>query len=112
MKLDVVFSPRELSASDVADRTVFVIDVLRATTTICAALHNGARAIVPVSDTEEATRLVTVLGAADVLLAGERNTVRIPGFQLGNSPDEMTADVVKGKTIIMTTTNGTSALLA
>ena len=112
MKLDVAFSPRELTASEVADRTVLVIDVLRATTTICAALHHGARAVVPVADIEEATRLEAALGPADVVLAGERNSVRIPGFKLGNSPGDMTADVVQGKTLVMTTTNGTAALLA
>jgi len=112
MKLDVAFSPRELTASEVADRTVLVIDVLRATTTICAALHRGARAVVPAVDTEDATRLEEVLGAPDVVLAGERNSVRIPGFKLGNSPTEMTAEVVQGKTIVMTTTNGTQALLS
>lgn len=112
MKLDVVFSPTELTPGDVADRTVLVIDVLRATTTICAALHNGARAVVPVADTGEATRLQEALGAADVVLAGERNSVRIAGFQLGNSPREMTPEVVQGKTVVMTTTNGTLALLA
>ena len=112
MKLDVAFSPHELSPGDVADRTVLVIDVLRATSTICAALHHGARAVVPTADTEEATRLEQALGPGDVVLAGERNSVRIPGFQLGNSPREMTADVVRGKTLVMTTTNGTLALLA
>jgi 2-phosphosulfolactate phosphatase len=112
MKLDVAFSPRELNPSEVADRTVLVIDVLRATTTICAALHHGARAVVPAADTEDATRLEAILGPEDVVLAGERNLVRIPGFKLGNSPGEMTADVVQGKTLVMTTTNGTNALLA
>jgi 2-phosphosulfolactate phosphatase len=112
MKLDVVFSPHELIASDVADRTVLVVDVLRATSTICAALHHGARAVVPAADAADAARLEAALGAADVVLAGERNLVRIPGFQLGNSPREMTAAAVAGKTLVMTTTNGTRALLA
>lgn len=112
MKLDVAFSPHELTPADVNDRTVVVIDVLRATSTICAALHHGARAVVPAADIEEATRLATALGAADVVLGGERNAVRIPGFQLGNSPREMTADVVHQKTLVMTTTNGTAAVLA
>ena len=111
MRLDVAFSPRELIASEVADRTVLVVDVLRATTTICAALHHGARAVVPAADAEDATRLQEVLGPSDVVLAGERNLVRIPGFRLGNSPGEMTEDVVRGKTLVMTTTNGTGALL-
>lgn len=112
MKLDVVFMPTGLTAGEVQGRIVFVIDILRAGTTICAALHHGARAVVPVADTEEALRLVQTLGSEDTLLAGERNCLPIPGFPLGNSPREMLPEVVRGKTIIMTTTNGTHALLA
>lgn len=112
MTLDVVFTPLGLAPGDVAGRTVLVVDVLRATTTICAALHNGARAVVVAADIEDATRLAHTLDKRDVLLAGERNCVRIPGFQLGNSPDEMTRDQVGEKTLVMTTTNGTRALLA
>jgi 2-phosphosulfolactate phosphatase len=89
-----------------------VIDILRATTTMCAALHHGARAIIPVASTEEALRLAQTIGSADVLLAGEKDCVRIPGFQLGNSPLEMTEAAVRGKTLVVTTTNGTKALLA
>lgn len=112
MKLDVVFTPTGLTAGEVQGRIVLVIDILRAGTTICAALHHGARAVVPVADTEEALRLVQTLGTGDTLLAGERNCLPIPGFHLGNSPREMLPEVVRGKTIIMTTTNGTHALLA
>jgi Phosphosulfolactate phosphohydrolase and related enzymes len=112
MKLDVVFTPSGLTPADVQGRTVFVIDILRATTTMCAALHHGARALIPVAATEEALRLAQTIGSDDVLLAGERNSVRIPGFQLGNSPLEMTEAAVRGKTLIVTTTNGTRALLA
>jgi 2-phosphosulfolactate phosphatase len=96
----------------VAGRTVFVIDVLRATTTMCAALANGARACVPVGTIEDAMRLAQTLERREILLAGERGAVRIDGFDLGNSPLEMTEQVVHGKTVIMTTTNGTEALLA
>ncbi|HXE57578.1 MAG TPA: 2-phosphosulfolactate phosphatase [Gemmatimonadales bacterium] len=112
MRLDVVFSPQGLAPTEVAGRTVFVVDVLRACTTICAALHHGARAVIPVGSTEEALRLAQTLDSRDVLLAGERNCVRIPGFALGNSPREMTEETVRGKTLVMTTTNGTRALLA
>jgi len=112
MKLDVLFSPAGLAASEVAGRPVFVVDVLRTTTTICAALHHGARGVVPVASAEEASRLAQTLGPADVLLAGERNGHPIEGFALGNSPGAMREDVVKGKTLVMTTTNGTRALLA
>jgi 2-phosphosulfolactate phosphatase len=112
MRLDVAFSPLALSPTDVQGRTVFVIDILRATTTMCAALHHGAKALIPVVSTEEALRLAQTIGSTDVLLAGEKNCVRIPGFALGNSPLEMTEGAVRGKTIIVTTTNGTKALLA
>jgi 2-phosphosulfolactate phosphatase len=112
MRVDVAFSPAGLSHAAVHRRTVFVIDILRATTTMCAAMTNGAKAIIPVSSTEEALRLAHTIGSKDVLLSGERNCVRIPGFHLGNSPVEMKEDVVRGKTLILTTSNGTNALLA
>ncbi len=112
MRLHVAFSPTGLSPADVQGRAVFVIDILRATTTMCAALHHGAKALIPVASTEEALRLAQTIGSADVLLAGEKNCMRIPGFALGNSPLEMSESAVKGKTIVVTTTNGTKALLA
>lgn len=112
MKLDVIFSSAGVAQADVQGRTVFVIDILRATTAMCAALHHGARAVIPVAATEEALRLAQTIGGDAVLLAGEQNCVRIPGFHLGNSPLEMTEAAVRGKTLIMTTTNGTKALLA
>jgi 2-phosphosulfolactate phosphatase len=111
MKLDVIFSASGLTPGEVHGRTVFVIDILRAGTTMCAALHHGARAVVPVASTEEALRMAQTLGLSETVLAGERNCVRIAGFALGNSPAEMTAEAVGGKTVVMTTTNGTGALL-
>jgi 2-phosphosulfolactate phosphatase len=112
MKLDVVFSAAGLTPGEVHGRTVFVIDILRAGTTMCAALHHGARAVVPVASTEEALRLAQTLGSDQCVLAGERNAIPIPGFALGNSPREMQPDLVRGKTVVMTTSNGTGALLA
>jgi 2-phosphosulfolactate phosphatase len=112
MTLDVAFSPLELTPADVAGRTVVVIDVLRATTTICTALAAGAREVVVTAGVDEAIRLAQTLDPASTLLAGERNAIRIAGFQLGNSPGEMTPDVVRDRTLVMTTTNGTAALLA
>lgn len=112
MKLDVFLSPAGLVPSEVAGRCVFVVDVLRTSTTICAALHHGARGVLPVASVEEASRLAQTLGPEDVLLAGERNSEPIEGFALGNSPLEMTEASVRGKTLVMTTSNGTAALLA
>lgn len=112
MKLDVVFTPAGLTSAEVQGRTVFVIDILRATTAMCAAVSHGAKAIIPVASTEEALRLAQTIGSGDLLLAGEKNCVRIPGFNLGNSPLEMSETAVRGRTLIVTTTNGTKALLA
>lgn len=112
MRIDVAFTPTGLSPANVHGRTVFVVDILRATTVMCAALSHGAKALIPVASTEEALRLAETMGKTDVLLAGERNSLRIPGFHLGNSPLEMTETAVRGKTIIVTTSNGTTALLA
>lgn len=112
MRVDVTFTPAGLTQAEVHGRVVFVIDILRATTAMCAAMSHGARAIIPVASTEEALRLAQTIGSTDVLLAGERNCSRIPGFQLGNSSLEMSESAVRGKTIILTTTNGTNAFLA
>jgi 2-phosphosulfolactate phosphatase len=112
MKLDVYFTPLGLTAGDLAGRGVVVIDVLRATTTIVCALANGARAVVPAASSEDAVRMTANLERDGFLLAGERRYLPIPGFSLGNSPREMTADMVGGKTVYLTTTNGTPALVA
>lgn len=112
MKLDVLLTPGELSPADVAGRTVVVLDVLRATTSIVEALAAGARALYPVATIEEAIRLANTLGREEVLLAGERKALPIEGFDLGNSPSEFTRKRVSGKTIVMSTTNGTLALTA
>ena len=111
MNVEVAFTPAGLAKEEVAGRVVFVIDVLRATTVICAALHHGAKGIIPVASVDEAMKMAQVLGPDDVLLTGERHGLPIPGFSLGNSPLEMTPSAVSGKTLVMTTTNGTAALL-
>jgi 2-phosphosulfolactate phosphatase len=112
MKIDVFFTAAGVQPTDMQGRAVVVIDVLRATTTIAVALQNGARAVVPAGSTEEALRFAQNLERDDVVLAGERRSTRIPGFALGNSPLEFTPDVIHGKTVVLTTTNGTPALIA
>jgi 2-phosphosulfolactate phosphatase len=111
VRLEVAFTPAELTGVSVADRTVVVIDVLRATSTILEALVNGARDVVPVESVEHAVRKREEIGRRDVLLCGERDTQPIAGFDLGNSPLEFTREKVEGETLVMTTTNGTRALL-
>ena len=111
MKIDIFFTPLGLNPADTQGRSVVVIDVLRATTSIAVALHNGAKAVVPVAGAEEALRVAQNLEREGLVLAGERKSVRIPGFALGNSPLEFTPEAVQGKTVVLTTTNGTSALV-
>ncbi|MGI6082999.1 MAG: 2-phosphosulfolactate phosphatase [Limnochordia bacterium] len=110
MFIDVTLVPAEIGEHQaLADCAVIVIDVLRATSTIVTALDAGANSVVTVADVEEARTLAKALGEGSVL-GGERGGVALPGFQLGNSPLEYTADKVAGKTVILTTTNGTYTL--
>lgn len=108
MRIDVVPIADAVTPERVAGATVLVIDVLRASTTIIAALGNGADAIVPVADPDEA-RSRAVDG---VLVAGERRGEKLAGFDLGNSPVECAVTPLAGRTIVFTTSNGTRALLA
>lgn len=110
MRLDVFLTPGELLPADIADRPVVVIDILRATSTIVQALSAGAKSIYPVSSIEDALRLANTFGRDEVLLCGERRCLPIEGFDLGNSPREFTRDRVGGKTLVMSTTNGTAAM--
>lgn len=112
MRVDVAFTPAELPKGGAAGRTVVVLDVLRATSSMVHALANGARRIVPVITVEEAVRKAEEMGRDAVLLCGERDCLPIRGFDLGNSPEEFTAERVAGRTLVMSTTNGTPALLA
>lgn len=110
MRLDVVLTPGETAPPAFADRTVVVLDILRATTSIVQALSVGAKSVFPVASIEEALRLANTFGRDEVLLAGERRCLPIEGFDLGNSPLEFTRDRVAGKILVMTTTNGTAAM--
>jgi 2-phosphosulfolactate phosphatase len=91
--------------------TAVVIDVLRATTTIIHALVAGCTAVHPCAEVEEARGLAGEMRVGRVLLAGERGGLRLPGFDLGNSPHEYTTKLCKGNALVLTTTNGTQALL-
>jgi 2-phosphosulfolactate phosphatase len=110
MRVDVILTPGEITAAELADRTVVVIDILRASSCIVQALGAGAKSIYPVGSIEEALRLANTFGRDEVLLCGERKCVRIDGFDLGNSPREFTPERVAGKTLVMSTTNGTNAM--
>jgi 2-phosphosulfolactate phosphatase len=109
MRIDFHFTPGQVDEIALRDKTVVVIDVLRSSTTIAAALSNGAREIIPVASLERAVN-VSVGQGDSMLRGGERNGKMIEGFALGNSPREYTEDRVKGKGILFTTTNGTLAI--
>jgi 2-phosphosulfolactate phosphatase len=89
-----------------------VVDVLRATTVMVHALAAGCEAIIPCAEIDEAQVAAAGLPPGKALLAGEREGLPIPGFDLGNSPAEFTPELCRGKTLVMTTTNGTRAILA
>jgi 2-phosphosulfolactate phosphatase len=110
--IDVVPTVEAVAPSALAGVVVLMVDVLRASTTMITALANGCVGIVPVADPDDARRRVAALGSGAAVLAGERRGERIPGFALGNSPLEATAERVRGRTLVFTTSNGTRALLA
>lgn len=112
MTIDVFFSPVGVNVASVEGRTAVVIDVIRATSCVVEAFANGARGIFPTLLPEDAIKLASSLGREDTLLCGERKGLKIEGFDLGNSPGEFTAEVVEGKRLVMSTTNGTRAFLA
>jgi 2-phosphosulfolactate phosphatase len=112
VRIDVLFAPTEIGEREFNGRVAAVIDVLRATSTITEAIANGARALVPAADLEDALRLAQTFGRDEVVLCGERGARKIEGFDLGNSPLEFTSEAVADKLVVMTTTNGTRALLA
>jgi 2-phosphosulfolactate phosphatase len=102
--------PALVPAEDLAGSTVVVIDMLRATSSICYALANGAKAVVPLLEIDETLQLGEQLGREFVVLGGERRGKIIEGFDVGNSPSEYTPERVTGKLVLFTTTNGTRAL--
>lgn len=109
-QINVFNLPEEIPAEELAGNAAIVIDVLRATTTICHALAAGATEVVPFRTVEETLAAAEKAGRDQVVLGGERRGVRIDGFDLGNSPAEYTAESVGGQRVFLTTTNGTQAL--
>ncbi len=105
--ITTVLSPAlfEATVGGVENKNVVVIDILRATTTMCVAMENGANSIWPVDSVQKAAQ-----AGSSFLTAGERNGEKVEGFDLGNSPQEFSEEVVKGRDIVMTTTNGTKAI--
>jgi len=111
VRLDVFFTPGQVKPGDLAGRLVAVVDVLRASTSIATALGNGARTVIPLEGADEVIVRSKDFARSQILLAGEQKMLPISGFDLGNSPEAFTPEVVEDKTILITTTNGTRALL-
>jgi 2-phosphosulfolactate phosphatase len=100
-------SPSLLHLYDVSDSIVVIIDILRATSTIATAIHNGARNIIPVDSVAEGIKLGKQM---DAITAGERDGKIAEGLKYGNTPLQYTKDFIEGKILILTTTNGTRLL--
>jgi len=108
VKVDLFLTSFPFKNATKKGKAVVAIDVLRSSTSTCAALMNGAKGIIPSPGSIEAGEMRTKIGSDISLLAGERDNMKIENFDLGNSPSEFTEDIVKGKMIIMTTSNGTA----
>jgi len=108
MDIDLCFTAQELNPSSVDGKIVIILDVFRTSATIITALKQGATKIIPCSTPLEALRLKKEKPI--FLLGGELNSQKVTGFDLGNSPREYTADFIRGKTIILSSTNGIPAL--
>lgn len=106
-RLEVCLSPALLHLYDVKNSIVVIIDVLRATSTICTALYNGAAKIIPVATVEECVNIGRQL---DAITAGERDGKIAEGLRHGNSPFEYSREFIEGKVMVLTTTNGTKLL--
>ncbi len=104
--IDVCLSPELMHLYDVKDRTVVVVDILRATSCMVTAFAHGVHSITPIADLEQCR----VMHEKGYITSGERNGEKVPGFDKGNSPFEYMNDEIKGQRLAFTTTNGTLAL--
>ncbi len=107
--IDVALLPSAIKADELTGQTVVVVDVLRATSTIINALHNGCGQVLPQPNIEGARECHASMPETSVM-CGERNGKMVDGFHHGNSPLEYTSDAISGKTLVLATTNGTVAM--
>ena len=107
VRIDLYVNRAEVSSDKITKNQIaVVVDVLRATTSMVTAFAHGCAEIIPVAEVEQAERRAREFGGSDVLLCGERNEQPLPGFDLSNSPLEYMGRELNGKTIVLTTTNG------
>ena len=111
MRVHVALTPGEFPDLALGGRAALVVDVLRATSMVIAAFDAGCARVIPVAGAAEARERARALAPEPVLLAGERGGEQIAGFDLGNSPLDCTPERVGGRSILLTTTNGTAAML-
>src|SRR5689334_21797386 len=104
--------PALIPPTALKDGVAVVIDVLRATTVMVHALAAGCEAVIPCAEIDQARAVAASLPPGTAITGGERGGLPIDGFDFGNSPASFTREVCEGKTLVMTTTNGTRAILA
>lgn len=109
MKIDLIISAEDIKKEKVLNKSAVVIDMLRATSVITTAMNNGCKKVIPVLSVEEALETAKSI-KGEVILGGERKGLKIDGFDFSNSPLEYSRNIVDGKTLVMTTTNGTRAI--
>ena len=109
MRIDIIVSADDIKKEKIENKTVVVVDMLRATSVITTALNNGCKGVIPVLTVEDAAEIVRN-EKGEFMLGGERNALKIEGFHYSNSPLEYTRGTIDGKTLVMTTTNGTKAI--
>lgn len=109
MKIDIIISADDIKEEKIKDKSIVVIDILRATSVIITALNNGCKEVVPVIKIEEALEKVKD-NRENYILGGERKALKIEGFDCSNSPLEYSEELVENKTIVITTSNGTKAI--
>ncbi len=108
--LNVYALPKFVEPEELLGGSAVVIDVLRSTTTIVHAMAAGVREVIPCAEVEEARAVACQFPSDRVVLGGERGGLAVKGFDLGNSPQDYTAGRLRGKTLVITTTNGTRAM--
>lgn len=108
--LETLFIPEEIKNTELVGKLVVIIDVLRASSTIVTALANGCRGFIPILSPDQVKEKAQQFEKERILLGGEREGIKIEGFDLGNSPREYKREVVKDRTIIFSTTNGVKTL--
>lgn len=112
MKIDVYPVYTQVSERELRERVIIMMDVLCTGGAILATVNNGAAKIIPLSEVDDAIALSRTLDRRDSLIVGERDFLPLPGCDCGASPLQLTADRVAGKTVVMTTSDGTAALTA